>query len=32
MLQSVWNNNVAPATAAAQAEQSYAVLAGLSAN
>lgn len=32
MLQAVWNNNVAPATAAATAEQSYAVLAGLSAN
>ena len=32
MLQAVWNNNVVPLTAAQQAEQSYQVLAGLSAN
>ncbi len=32
MIQAVWNNGIAPATAAATAEQSYQVLAGLSAN
>lgn len=32
MLQAIWNNNVVPLTAAQQAEQSYQVLAGLSAN